>query len=130
MTLKGLRPMLWTQHLKETVDFYTGVLGFTAGAHNDEWGWATLYRDGVEIMVALPNEESDFDEPAFTGSLYITTDDVDALWQDLKDKASIAYNLDNFEWGMREFAIYDNNGYILQFGQEITHRPEEPPTVA
>ena len=21
--------------------------------------------------------------------------------------------------GMREFAIYDNNGYLLQFGQEI-----------
>lgn len=21
------------------------------------------------------------------------------------------------EYGMREFAIYDNNGYILQFGQ-------------
>jgi len=23
------------------------------------------------------------------------------------------------DWGMREFAIYDNNGYMLQFGQEI-----------
>ena len=26
---------------------------------------------------------------------------------------------EDFEHGMREFAIYDNNGYMLQFGQEI-----------
>ena len=28
--------------------------------------------------------------------------------------------IETFEWGMREFAIYDNNGYVLQFGQETT----------
>jgi len=31
-------------------------------------------------------------------------------------KANICYEIETFEWGMREFAIYDNNGYILQFG--------------
>jgi len=54
-----------------------------------------------------------------TGSFYFTTDDVDALWQELKDKARVCYDIENFEWGMREFAVYDNNGYLLQFGQEI-----------
>jgi hypothetical protein len=28
--------------------------------------------------------------------------------------------MEDFEYGMREFAIRDNNGYILQFGQEIS----------
>ena len=38
---------------------------------------------------------------------------------ELKDKARISYEIDNFPYGMREFAVYDNNGYLLQFGQEI-----------
>ncbi len=25
----------------------------------------------------------------------------------------------NFSYGMREIGVYDNNGYLLQFGQEI-----------
>jgi hypothetical protein len=29
----------------------------------------------------------------------------------------VAYPLEDFHYGMREFAIYDNNGYMLQFGQ-------------
>ncbi|MFN5228579.1 MAG: hypothetical protein ACK5Q3_18600 [Planctomycetota bacterium] len=27
--------------------------------------------------------------------------------------------LEDFDYGMREFAIYDNNGYLLQFGQSL-----------
>ena len=46
-------------------------------------------------------------------------DDVETIWEDLKDKAKIVYDLETFVWGMREFAVYDNNGYILQFGQDI-----------
>jgi uncharacterized glyoxalase superfamily protein PhnB len=61
--------------------------------------------------------------PLFTGSLYFRTDDVDGLWQRLKDKARICYPIDNFEYGMREFAIYDNNGYLLQFGQPLPATP-------
>ena len=37
----------------------------------------------------------------------------------LKDKAAIVYPLEDFDYRMRKFAIRDNNGYILQFGQEI-----------
>jgi hypothetical protein len=32
---------------------------------------------------------------------------------------SRAYPLKDFDYGMREFTIRDNNGYILQFGPEI-----------
>jgi hypothetical protein len=31
------------------------------------------------------------------------------------------YTIENFEYGMREFAIYDNNGYMLQFGHHASH---------
>ena len=44
--------------------------------------------------------------------------DVDALWERLKDVVRVCYPIEDFEYGMREFGIYDNNGYLLQFGQE------------
>jgi uncharacterized glyoxalase superfamily protein PhnB len=119
MKLLGLRPILRTNEIDETIDFYTRILGFSCGESNDDWGWASMRKDGVEIMVAKPNEHVPFDKPLFTGSFYITTDRVDALWEDLKDKTRVCYAIENFDWGMREFAVYDNNGYLLQFGQDM-----------
>jgi uncharacterized glyoxalase superfamily protein PhnB len=46
-------------------------------------------------------------------------DDVDGLWEKLKGSSYIFYGLENFDYGMREFAIKDNNGYMLQFGTQI-----------
>ena len=54
-----------------------------------------------------------------TGALYFNVEDVDAAWEELKDKAPVEYPIENFDFGMREFAIRDCNGYLLQFGQEI-----------
>jgi len=96
--------MLWTEDLDGTVKFYVETLGFTANEVNKDWGWASLSLD---------------DKIGFTGTFYFHTDDVDAAWEKLKDNAKVCYELENFEYGMREFAIYDNNGYMLQFGQEI-----------
>jgi len=108
--------MLRTTDLKGSIEFYTTVLGFECEGSSDEW--ASVRRDNVAIMFALPSEHEPFDGPFFTGSLYINPDDVDAMWDRVKDKARVCYPIDNFEYGMREFAIYDNNGYLLQFGHE------------
>lgn len=117
MKLNALRPMIWTDQFEETIQFYTQILEFNIGGRNDTWGWASLYKDAVTIMIAKPNAHTPFDKPVFTGSFYFNTDDVEALWSKLKDKTNICYGIDTFEWEMREFAIYDNNHYILQFGQ-------------
>ncbi|HKD80926.1 MAG TPA: hypothetical protein VKH81_14610 [Candidatus Angelobacter sp.] len=52
---------------------------------------------------------------------------MDALWDEIKDRANVVYPLESFYYGMREFAIRDNNGYILQFGQEISDPSQIPP---
>ena len=119
MKISGLRPMLWTEDLKGSIDFYTKILGFNADEVSEEWGWATLSIDGVAIMLAKPNEHTPYDKIGFTGSFYFTVDGIDELWKKLRDKAPICYGIENFYYGMREFAVYDNNGYLLQFGQEI-----------
>lgn len=120
MSLLDLRPMLWTEDLTGSVDFYTSVLGFTANEFDEDRGWASLSKDGVELMISRPNEHTPYEKIGFTGTFYFNTDDVDTLWEELKDKARICYGIEEFFYGMREFAIYDNNGYLLQFGQEIS----------
>ena len=119
MRLKEVRPMLNTRDVKETVEFYTTRLGFVCESRSEEWGWASLKRDDVGVMIALPNDHEPFERPHFTGALYLYSDDVDGEWQQLKDKTKVCYPIEDFDYGMREFAIYDNNGYILQFGQEL-----------
>ena len=120
MKYTALRPVIWTDKLDETIEFYSSVLEFSVGEKNIDWGWASLYKDAVEIMLAKPNSHTHFDKPIFTGSFYFNTDNVNTLWEALKTKAKICYEIENFEWEMREFAIYDNNGYVLQFGQNLS----------
>ena len=119
MKLNCLTPMLWTENLRETVDFYTSVLGFECVEFNEEWGWSAMAHDEVDLMFARPNAHTPFEKSNFRGSFYFYPDDVDEIWNELKEKAKVAYEIENFEHGMREFAIYDNNGYLLQFGNEI-----------
>jgi uncharacterized glyoxalase superfamily protein PhnB len=115
----SLRPMLLTKDLRGTVDFYVSVFGFEVDEYNEKWGWSHVSRDGVSIMFAKPTEETAFAEPKFTGSFYINTEAVDELWELLKDRINVCYPLDNFNHGMREFGVFDNNGYIIQFGKPI-----------
>jgi len=122
VTLQSMRPMLAVNSIDDTILFYRNVLGFECVNRMD--GWAALQKDDVEIMISHPNAHEPFEKPVFTGSLYFNASDVDALWNEIKDKSSIVYPIENFSYGMREFAIRDNSGYILQFGQEITDAAE------
>jgi uncharacterized glyoxalase superfamily protein PhnB len=124
MRLNSLTPMLEVTSMEETIGFYRDVLGFEC--RNREEGWAVLANQCVEIMICLPNAHMPFARPGFTGSLYMRLDNVDALWQEVKDKTSVVYPLENFFYGMREFAIRDNNGYCLQFGSEIKDPSQIP----
>jgi uncharacterized glyoxalase superfamily protein PhnB len=115
----ALRPIFWTENLDETIRFYMNILGFTLMGRNDDWQWASLRKDEIYIMLSQPNEHEKNTSIGFSGSFYFNVKDVDDLWEDLKTKSKICYEIETFEWGMREFAIYDNNGYILQFGEPV-----------
>ncbi len=121
VALQSVRPMLAVNSIDDTILFYRNLLGFECV--NRLHGWAALQKDAVEIMISLPNTHEPFEKPNLTGSLYFNLSDVDALWNEIKDRASIVYP-------MREFAIRDNNGYVLQFGQEITDPDQIPPPAA
>jgi uncharacterized glyoxalase superfamily protein PhnB len=105
--LEDIRPVLSVSDMEETVLFYCNVLSFECVSRME--GWAALRKDQVELMISLPNAHEPFEKAALTG-----------------DKAGVVYPIENFFYGMREFAIRDNNGYILQFGQEISDPADIP----
>lgn len=117
--LTKLTPVLYTNDLKKSIDFYVNVLNFTSNSFDAESPIAFVRFDDIELMLSLPNEHVPFIHSHFTGSFYFQTQNIIEIWESIKDKASICYPIEDFEYGMREFAIYDNNGYLLQFGQEM-----------
>ena len=119
MPFNNLTPLLEVENMDETIAFYETILDFKCiDRYNDEW--AVVQKDDVSIMFSERFFTDDYPSTYMTGSLYVHTDDIDVIWQILKDKVHVCYPIENFDYGMREFAIYDNNGYRLQFGQEIT----------
>jgi uncharacterized glyoxalase superfamily protein PhnB len=119
MKLNSLTPIIYTADIQSTVDFYVKSLGFACLANVSEWGWARVKLDNAEIMISKPIDLCHFDKSTFTGSFYLNTDNVDEIWSKISTNVKVCYPIDNFDYGMREFAIYDNNGYLLQFGQDI-----------
>ena len=120
MKIQSLTPMLRTWDLPASIRFYTTLLGFVCEASSESW--ALLKWHDAQLMLSTPNSHTGEREPAFTGSLYFRTDAVDELWNSVKDRVNICYGIETFYYGMREFGIYDNNGYLLQIGQAVSKR--------
>jgi catechol 2,3-dioxygenase-like lactoylglutathione lyase family enzyme len=128
MNLQRLSPILWTKNLTETVDFYENVLGFKAQSNFPNFVY--LFREEVALMFIIPEQEPEecreeseevfFPKAKLTGSIYIYCRDADAIWNQVKDKASIASEIADREYLMRDFSIRDNNGYEIVFGTDIS----------
>lgn len=116
--LQALVPMLRVPDVPASVVWYRDVLGFLSCTDGRE-GWALLSRDGIELMLSAFNTHEGDVTSSFTGSLYLRCDDIDDWWHRLKDNARVCYPIEDFHYGMREFAIFDGNGFLIQFGQPL-----------
>ena len=123
--LTYLSPLLFTHDLVQTILFYETILGFKAQSNFPNF--VSLTRDKVNIMFVLPtqdagNKEEFFSKPQLTGNIFIFTDQVDQIWDSVKDKATIKTPIADREYLMRDFSILDNNGYELVFGEDISSK--------
>ena len=114
---------IMVKNVKETIKFYEEKLGFQKILSVPEEGeilnFAILNKDKISIMIQeqknLLEEYSTLktDEIVPTFTLFITVDDVSAVYNELKDRVKIAKELHKTFYGKDEFAIFDNNGNIL-----------------
>ncbi|MEY7851430.1 VOC family protein [Natrarchaeobius sp. A-rgal3] len=121
----------------ETVEFYEDVLGFevvmavsetedeirTDCRGDDGVVYAQMKNGGVEIMVQKSESLKD-DVPAFADAsvggsvcLYIETENVDEFYDETKADVEVVTAPTTAWYGMREYYIRDNNGYVLGFAE-------------
>jgi catechol 2,3-dioxygenase-like lactoylglutathione lyase family enzyme len=109
-----LSPMIPSYNIPETSRFFRELLGFKQ--HMDTPGYTILYKDNLSIHIL--NAGTDIGEMEF----YLSVDDVDGLWESIKDKLegiNVKAPFDR-EYGMREMHIIIPHTKTLLFvGQAI-----------
>jgi uncharacterized glyoxalase superfamily protein PhnB len=124
MPLRKLTPNLLVENVNETVRWYKEVLGFETVMTAPDVGkfvWALARRGGVEIMfqlrASLVEEYPQLSDegPGGALTLYIDSDDVKRLYQEVAPKCPPIRALNHTFYGKDEFAIIDCNGFILVF---------------
>ena len=113
-------PMIHVPDVRSTVDWYESI-GFRAVA---TYGNETDTGLSFAIM-AFGNGQVMFNQGGETSTqrrrevdLYTYTDDVDAIYTELKDRVDVIEGPHNTFYGMREVIIRDLNGFWITFGQE------------
>jgi hypothetical protein len=111
---KSLSPMIPSFNMEETVSFFKDLLHFNV--FMDEETYAILYKDNSSIHVL--HAGADIGEMEF----YFEVDDVDQVWESIKDKLEGMKFKEPFdrEYGMREIHIIIPQTKTLMFiGQAI-----------
>ena len=117
MTVQGVSIALSTEDVARSVRFYVEQLGFTCVLQHE--GFARVRLGMADIMLARPNIHVPWQGPRFTGSIYLAVDNVDQLWERLRDRVRIVYPIETMEYGVREFGLLDDDGYQLSFAEHV-----------
>ncbi len=124
---KSITPNLMAENVEETIQFYER-LGFTATATVPKEGggfqFAILMKDNLMLMFQdreslmgeYPILKTERTQPSIT--LYIVVSDVKKYFADMKNTYELQSGLHKTFYGAEEFAIKDNNGYVLTFTEE------------
>ena len=114
-------PVLCLRDVEPAVAFLVDGLGFVVnGSVGKPPTWASLGRDGVEIMLL----GGDYPAPAKDWAAYIYVDDADALHAEFAGRGvDVTHPTDN-PYGNREFETRMPDGRLLAFGGPIPIRSE------
>lgn len=114
MPLAGLTLSLLASDLKQTRDFYE-ALGFRLSGGGVAAGWFEVRRDGVCLQFYSDPPVDTPTAPTMSGTIYVPTDGVERLAADLAGKVAFEWGPEVMDYGMREFAVRDPNGYLIAF---------------
>lgn len=118
-----LVPALLVRNMEETLAFYK-KLGFklTACFPMSKPTWAEVSRDSVTLQFHTEPPHGTPPTPVFSGTLYVFPESVAALAEEYREKVEFAWGPEVMEYGMREFAVQDPNGYFLAFSEPAKER--------
>ncbi len=109
----SLTLLLRCQDLEQTRTYYCDTLGFEVS--DSAQGTLTVCLQDCSIVFT---PEDLWRAPVqCSGTIYLGIADVQAYFQQVHDKAEIAWPLQDMPYGSREFGVRDCNGYWLGFAQ-------------
>ncbi len=131
MTYIASTPNLMVKDVNLTVDFYTNILGFKVIETFPKEGkldFAIVQADNIMFMFqeenSLKSELPQLKKFTEGGGLtfYIIVSDVQALFEKVDGKVTIAKDMHQTFYESTDFAIEDCNGYILVFSQHDNYK--------
>lgn len=125
MQYQSITANIGVKNVNETVQFYTEKLGFDLIMSNPEEGdliWAMVSNGHVFLMFQDNNSlKEEYPELQTTGqgciTFYVKIKGMTELFEQLKGSDMIVKPLATTPYGVDEFAIRDNNGYILTIAE-------------
>src|SRR5689334_9093787 len=116
---RNVTPMIHVPDVRAAMEWYQSI-GFTAVRWNDQDGymdWVLLSFGNGNVMFNEGGKPSTADRREV--DLYLHVENVDALYEELKERVNVVETPHDTFYGMREVIIRDLNGFWITFGQEI-----------
>jgi len=129
-----LTPNLAVNNIRETIEYYQNNFGFelqmavsedksSMGAElveGKEYIWAMISCDSVTLMLQRADSLKEdvgnfFNDIGSSATFYIEVENVNRLYESVKNSVNIVKKIDTTWYGQREFYIRDCNGYVLAF---------------
>lgn len=137
--MNKLTPNLGVTDIAASVAFYRDILGFSLRMAVPEtkdgidetldeakqYVYAMMGYNGIELMLQrIDSLREDVgscvqERPGFCGTLYFDVEDADALYESIRQKATVIKAPETAWYGMREFYITDPDGYTLGFASQV-----------
>lgn len=126
--LKSITANLMVESVEETMGFYKDVLGFSeitsVPNESGKLQFAIVIRDGCQLMfqertnlcAEYPILAAAATKPSI--SLFIMVGDFADFLASVKSRRELLVEEHTTFYGTKEFAIADNNGYVLTFAEQ------------
>ena len=116
MKINEFRLKLYPEDFYKQRSFYKNVLGFNIIHEWDrEDSKGVMFNVGGTTLEFMWPVEEGLEDISTGSGLSLEVDDVNALFDELKDKTTITHELRDNPWGDRSFGISDPHGYKISF---------------
>jgi len=126
--MNKLIPELIVESVDESVNFYQKYLNFEVIKSVNEGKcltWAWMRKDNVELMFYSrkngENEVAGFRDKKIGATiiLVIRTKEIEEIFAKVKNGVKMESELQKTDYGTKEFKMFDNSGYLIQFLEDI-----------
>ena len=129
MNLESIVPNLMVEDVRQTINYYHGVLGFktvsTFPEGADELISAVVKKGNVKLTFQSEDNlkeelpELRHDEPAGGFTIVFEMTGVNEYYDYLYTTADVVDQIKDSKYGKRQFTIRDVNGYYLTFAEML-----------